>query len=130
MIDLGDSHPYGMSPEGLAPNYLLDDEDVRQIQYLVEGEKEIDASPTSALTPDSEDPSNPAKLYWGRGYALVPEGCELNRTTNNVQRREEINSNISSQYVITGKRLRSSVRNCARCRLVMLSKRGSKTIPR
>ncbi|KAF1973216.1 hypothetical protein BU23DRAFT_568519 [Bimuria novae-zelandiae CBS 107.79] len=114
MIDLGDSHPHGMSPEGLSPTYFPDDVDVRQIhvaklsQYPVEEEKEIGASPTSALTPDPEDPSNAAKLYWGRGYALVPEGCELNRTANNAQRCEEISSNISSQSHSSGGDLLSS----------------------
>ena len=80
MIDLGDSHPHGLSPEGLSPTYFPDHVDVRQIyiaklsQYPVGGEKEIGASPTSALTPDPGDPSNAAKPYWGRGYTLVPEG--------------------------------------------------------
>jgi hypothetical protein len=98
MMDLGDGSPQGMNPESLSPANLLDDEDVRQAQPA-----ELNQYPV-------EDLSNAAKLYWGRGYALVPEGCEPNRTTNNAQRREEISSNISSQYVITGRRLRSSVR--------------------
>jgi hypothetical protein len=118
-IDLGDSHSHGTSPEGLAHTYLPDDKDVRQIhlaklsQYPVKEEKEIAASPTSALMLDPECLSRAAKVYWGRGYALVPEGCELDRTANNARRREEISSNISSQYVITGKRSRTSGRNRA-----------------
>ncbi|KAL5392823.1 hypothetical protein DPSP01_000520 [Paraphaeosphaeria sporulosa] len=119
MIDLGDSYPRGMSSESLSPTHVPDDEDVGQlqpaalIQYPAEEETEIGGSLTSALTIDPGDLSHAAKLYWGRGYALVPEGRELNRTANNAQRREEISSNISSQHVITGKRLRTSVRNRA-----------------
>lgn len=115
MMDSRDGSPQGITTESLSPSNLLDDEDVRQvqlaelIQYPAKEEKDIDDSPTQALMPDPKDLSNAAKLYWGRGYALVPKGCELNRTTNNAQRREEISSNISSRYVITGRRLRSRV---------------------
>ncbi|OAG09319.1 uncharacterized protein CC84DRAFT_1171913 [Paraphaeosphaeria sporulosa] len=92
MIDLGDGYPRGMSSESLSPTHVPDDEDVGQlqpaafIQYPAEEETEIVGSLTSALTIDPEDLSHAAKLYWGRGYALVPEGRELNRTANNAQR--------------------------------------------
>jgi hypothetical protein len=41
---------------------------------------------------------------WGRGYALAPEGEELDRTSNNAARRGEISSQISEQFIVEGKR--------------------------
>jgi hypothetical protein len=32
---------------------------------------------------------------WGRGYALAPEGEELDRTSNNAARRAEISNQAS-----------------------------------
>lgn len=76
----------------------------------VQDEKEMESSPTPASADPVDLKSDVAEL-WGRGYALAPEGCELNRVKNNTQRREEISGNISSEHVITGKRLRTSKRN-------------------
>lgn len=54
-------------------------------QQSVQAEKEIGTRPAPAMMPDPEDSgSDIAKLYWGRGYALVLEGSELNRFTNNA----------------------------------------------
>jgi hypothetical protein len=46
---------------------------------------------------------------WGRGYALAPEGEELDRTSNNARRREEISSQVSEQFILKGKRSRKPV---------------------
>ena len=83
---------------------------VESNQPLVQDEKEMESSWTPASA-DSVDLRSDVAELWGRGYALAPEGCELNRVTNNAQRRDEISSNISSEHVITGKRLRTSKRN-------------------
>jgi hypothetical protein len=46
---------------------------------------------------------------WGRGYALAPEGEELNRRSNNARRQEEISSQVSEQFILKGKRSRKPV---------------------
>jgi hypothetical protein len=75
-------------------------------QQLAQTELAVEARPSPAITPDTVNPTTIIAKLWGRGYALAPEGSELNRLANNAQRREEISSNISSEHVITGKRQR------------------------
>jgi hypothetical protein len=52
---------------------------------------------TPEATPELQELSQPTDQVmddtgWGRGYALAPEGEELNRRSNNARRREEISS--------------------------------------
>jgi hypothetical protein len=69
---------------------------------------------TPEMTPDSQELSQIADQVmedtgWGRGYALAPEGEELDRTSNNARRREEISSQVSEQFILKGKRSRKPV---------------------
>jgi hypothetical protein len=69
---------------------------------------------TPEMTPDSQELSQIADQVmedtgWGRGYALAPEGEELDRTSNNARRREEISSQVSEQFILKSKRSRKPV---------------------
>lgn len=86
LIDHGDGSQCGRISEHLLPN-LHNYEDAPPVrlqsqteldgsstsQQSVRAEKEIGTRPTPAMTPDPKDSgSDIAKLYWGRGYAVVP----------------------------------------------------------
>jgi hypothetical protein len=115
LLDIGDGIPYsGDSVNSLLSSHNSEDAQQDRLQSQVESnqplakeKKKMKSSPTSASADPVDSKSDVAQL-WGRGYTLAPAGCELNRVTNNAQRREEISSNISLQYVITGKRSRTS----------------------
>jgi hypothetical protein len=69
---------------------------------------------TPEATPDSQELSQPTDQVmddtgWGRGYALAPEGEELNRRSNNARRQEEISSQVLEQFILKGKRSRKPV---------------------
>jgi hypothetical protein len=69
---------------------------------------------TPEATPELQELSQPTDQVmddtgWGRGYALAPEGEELNRRSNNARRREEISSQVSEQFILKGKRSRKPV---------------------
>jgi hypothetical protein len=70
---------------------------------------------TPKATPEPQELSQPTDQVmedtdWGRGYAVAPEGEELNRTSSNARRREEISSQVSEQFILKGKRSRKPVK--------------------
>lgn len=104
IIGIQTSSYHGRNGELLLDSHDQEDDRVEPVQRSTH-DKGIQSISTGAFVPKDQS-RDLAREYWGRGWAIVPEGSELNRATNNAKRRGEISSSVTFSNVIEGKRRR------------------------